>query len=174
MAQCVTKAAEECGTIVDTQMGRRKNYSAVDPLINISTSMSQSLRRRNKRQNPKTKYSKTLPRPSLLTHGIDGAFNNTDPEVLIQIMEQRRLPSYMILWVKAFTTDRKLEFGFDGKSEDPEPFNRALPQGTPISPTLFVITACAIFENQKHEIQITQKQDEFNTSYVDDISLKIR
>jgi hypothetical protein len=31
MAQRVTKAAEECGVIVDTQMGRRKNYSAVDP-----------------------------------------------------------------------------------------------------------------------------------------------
>jgi hypothetical protein len=65
----------------------------------------------------------------------------------------------------------KLVFGFDGKSEDPKPFDRALPQGSPISLILFAITACAIFEIQKPDIQITQKQDESNTSYVDDISL---
>jgi hypothetical protein len=86
MTQRVTKAAEQCGAIVDTQMGGRKNYSAVDALINISTPMSQSLR--DKHPNPKSKHSRTLPRPSLLTHDIDYAFNNTDPEVLIQIMER--------------------------------------------------------------------------------------
>jgi hypothetical protein len=38
MAQRVTKAAEESGAIMDTQMGGRKNYSTVDDaLINIST-----------------------------------------------------------------------------------------------------------------------------------------
>jgi hypothetical protein len=86
MAQCVTKAAEECGEIMDTQMGRRKNYSAVDALINISTPMSQSLRR-DKYQNQKSKHRRILPRQSLLTYDIDDVFNNTDPEVLIQIME---------------------------------------------------------------------------------------
>jgi hypothetical protein len=97
MAQRVTKAAKECEAVVDTQMDGRKNYSAVDALINISTPMSQPLRRRDKHPNPKSKHRRTLPRPSLLTHDIDGAFNNTDPEVLIQIMEQRRLPSYDIM-----------------------------------------------------------------------------
>jgi hypothetical protein len=95
MVQRVTKAAEGCGAIVDTQMGGRKNYSAVDALINISTPMSLSLR--DKYPNQKSKHRRTLPRPSLLTHDIDDAFNNTDPKVLIQIMEQRRLPSYGIM-----------------------------------------------------------------------------
>jgi hypothetical protein len=72
----------------------------------------------------------------------------------------------MTLWVNAFTTDRKLAFDFDGKSEAPEPCNRALPQGSPISPIHSAITACAIVETQKRGIQITQKQDKFNTSYV--------
>jgi hypothetical protein len=83
----------------------------VEALINISTPMGQSLRRRDKYQNPKSKHRRTLPRQSLLTHDID-------PEVLIQIIQQRRLPSYMTLWIKAFTANRKLAFGFDGKSED--------------------------------------------------------
>jgi hypothetical protein len=77
----------------------------------------------------------------------------------------------MTLWVKAFATDRKLAFGFDGKSEDPKPYNRALIQGSTISPIVFTVTACTIFEHQKRDIQITQKQDEFNRQYVDDISL---
>jgi hypothetical protein len=139
------------------RMGGRKDYSAVDALINISTPMSQSLRRREKFTNQKSKNRKTLPRPSLLIHDIDGAFNNTGPEVLIQIMEQRQLPSYMTLWVKEFITDRKLVFGFNAKSEDPKPLDRALPQGSPISPILFAITACAIFENEKQGNQSIQK-----------------
>jgi hypothetical protein len=77
----------------------------------------------------------------------------------------------MTLWVKAFITDRKFASGFDGKSEDPKRFNRALPQGSQISPILFAILAYAIFENEKRENQIIQKQDGFHTSYVDDISL---
>jgi hypothetical protein len=133
--------------------------------------MRQSLRRRENFTNPKSKHRKTLQRPSLITYYIDGVFNNTDLAVLIQIMEQRQLSSYMALWIKAFTTDRKLTFGFDGKSEDPKPFNRALLQDSLISLILFAITAYAIFENEKRENQIIQKQDGFNTSYVDDISL---
>jgi hypothetical protein len=58
----------------------------------------------------------------------------------------------MTLWVKAFTTDKKLAFSFDEKSEGPKPFNRVLPQGSPISPVFSAITACAIFENQKRDI----------------------
>jgi hypothetical protein len=95
IAQGVTIAAEECRAIVDTQMGRRKNYSAVDALIAILIRMSQTLRRKDKSPNPKLKHSRILPRPSLLTHDIDGAFNNTDLEVLTQIMEQSCLLLYI-------------------------------------------------------------------------------
>jgi hypothetical protein len=58
-AQRVTKAAEECLSIMDTQMGGRENYSAVDALINILTLMSQSLRRRDKYPNPKSRHRRT-------------------------------------------------------------------------------------------------------------------
>jgi hypothetical protein len=78
IAQRVSKVVEKWGAIVDTQMGLRKDYSAVDALINIPTPMSQSLRR-EKFTNSKSKHRRILPRPSLLTHDIDGAFNSTDP-----------------------------------------------------------------------------------------------
>jgi hypothetical protein len=68
----------------------------------------------------------------------------------------------MTLWAKACTSDRKLAFGFDGKSEDPNPFSRVLPQGSPIPLILFTIRDCTIFETQTHDIQITQKQDKIN------------
>jgi hypothetical protein len=88
MAQRVIKVVEESGAIMDTQMGGRKNYSAVDALINILTPMSQSLRRRDKHPNPKSKHRRSLSRPSLLTHDIDDSFNNTNLGVLIQIIER--------------------------------------------------------------------------------------
>jgi hypothetical protein len=40
-----------------------------------------------------------------------------------------------------------------------------------MSPIPFAITACVVFEDQERGIQVTQEQDEFDTSYVDDIRL---
>jgi hypothetical protein len=48
-------------------------------------------------------------------------------------MEQRKLPTYIIQWVKEFTIDRLLSFSFDGISEIPKSFTGALPQGSPVT-----------------------------------------
>jgi hypothetical protein len=76
----------------------------------------------------KDRKTKTGPKSTLVTHDIEGAFNNTNPKVLEQIMEQRTMPTYIIQWIKEFTTDRLLPFGFDGISETPKPFTGALPK----------------------------------------------
>jgi hypothetical protein len=43
--------------------------------------------------------------PSLLTHDIEGAFNNTNPTLLYQVMQQRGIPPYLCDWTHAFTTN---------------------------------------------------------------------
>jgi len=104
-------------------------------------------------------------RPAVLTLDIEGAFNHVHPSTLLEIMSQRQMPSYLTNWVAAFNTDRKIAFGFDQQSEDPQPYQCGLPQGSPISPILFLIYSNAMLEKEHHP------GDAVDTSYVDDVCM---
>jgi hypothetical protein len=82
----------------------------------------------------------------MATHDIMGAFNNTNPEVIIQIMELQKMPAYLTRWVRGFTTDRSLAFSFYGKIEKAKHFGGAIPQGSLVSLALFSIAISAIIE----------------------------
>jgi hypothetical protein len=75
-----------------------------------------------------------------------GAFNNAHPDAVMRIVVLRRMPAYLIGWVKAFTTERFLAFRFDGEMEKGEKFEDAIPQGSPASPVLFSIIISAILD----------------------------
>jgi hypothetical protein len=66
-------------------------------------------------------------------------------------MSLRRMPLYLIEWVKDFTENRYLSFSFDGKTEPPQPFRNAIPQGSPVSPILFSVMMCAIIEDSRRK-----------------------
>jgi hypothetical protein len=67
-------------------------------------------------------YSKKKPlRTTVLTHDIVGAFKNTHPKLLVQVMHQRQMPQYLTDWATAFTSDKTLSFCFDGLKETPKP-----------------------------------------------------
>jgi hypothetical protein len=74
------------------------------------------------------------------------------------------MPLYIVNWVQQFLSNRTLSFSFDGQIEPPTSFSSGLPQGSLISPVLFLIMANIITEAPP---TITEK----TTSYVDDISL---
>jgi hypothetical protein len=81
------------------QMGARCYYSAIDVLLKILSPISADLsKKKTTRQQP---YC-----PSLLAHDIEGTFNNTDPALFHQVMQQRSMPSYLCDWTHAFTTNR--------------------------------------------------------------------
>jgi hypothetical protein len=60
----------------------------------------------------------TPPRPGMLTHDIEGAFINTHPSLLDDVLRMRTMPTYLRNWVRAFNQDRRLGFGLDGCSDD--------------------------------------------------------
>jgi len=71
--------------------------------------------------------------------------------------------TYLVEWVVAFNTDRKITIGFDRQSEQPQPYRCGLPQGSPISSILFLIYSNTMLEKQHYPA------DAIDTSYVDDI-----
>jgi hypothetical protein len=158
-ARRLSKAAAACGAIGETQMGACAQHSALDTLLRVVDPVAYSLS-----QLHSIAHSQP-PRPGLLTHDIEGTFNNTHPALLDQVMEQRRIPTYLRNWTRAFNKDRRLGFALDSRIEEPRPFRCGLPHGSPVSPVLFLIYANAALEGTNRTGAIT------DTSYIDDVSI---
>jgi ribonuclease HI len=158
VAKRLSQTAVLCGATHPSQMGAQPENSAIDALLRTITPIANSL--------SKKKTGKYKPaRPAVLTHDIEGAFNRVHPSTLQEIMYQRQMPSYLTRWVAAFNTARKMAFGFDRQSESPQPYQCGLPQGSPISPILFLIYSNAMLEKQ------SDSSNTIDTSYVDDICM---
>jgi len=65
----------------------------------------------------------------------------------------------------AFNTDCQLSFGFDQQTEKPQPYHCGLPQGSPVSPILFLIFSNAMLEKSHYPA------DAVDTSYIDDVCM---
>jgi len=72
---------------------------------------------------------------------------------------------YLIKWLEAFNTDRKISFGFDQQMEAPQPYHCGLPHSSPVSPILFLIFSNAMLEKSHCPSDAT------DTSYVDDVCM---
>ena len=147
-----------CGATHPSQMGAQPENSAIDALLRTITPIGNCISKK------KTTNWKP-PRPAVLTHDIEGAFNQVHPSTHREVMEQRRMPLYLTKWVAAFNTNRKIAFGFDQQSEEPQPYRCGLPQGSPISPILFLVYSNAMLEKDDY------LSDAVDTSYVDDVCM---
>jgi len=161
VAKRLTHAAFRCGATHPSQMGAQSENSAIDALLRTITPIAAAI---SKKKTTKTAKN-SAPRPAVLTHDIEGAFNQVHPTTLREVMHQRRMPIYLTNWIRAFNTDRKLAFGFDQQSEQPQPYKCGLPQGSPVSPILFLIFSNAMLEKQHYPT------DAVDTSYVDDVCM---
>jgi ribonuclease HI len=158
-AKRLANAAARCGALADSQMGARAQHSAIDALLRVLDPFAHSLSQVYR------KKGSTPMRPGMLTHDIEGAFNNTHPALLDDVLRMRTMPTYLRTWVRAFNTDRRLGFALDARNEEPQPFRCGLPQGSPVSPVLFLIYANAALERSNRAGGFT------DTSYVDDVSV---
>lgn len=102
--------------------------------------------------------------------GLDmaGAYDNIDRLKLLQILIQKNLPWWIILLVHSFLSSRSTVLKMPGSTTKPFFVNIGIPQGSPLSPILFLFFAAPILENT---IQLRGLVTIDAYAYVDDIYL---
>src|SRR5436190_20383168 len=69
---------------------------------------------------------------------VAGAFNNVHHERLIDNMEKRRIPGFIIAWTESFLRDRSTHLRFNGTTSEEIQTEAGVPQGSPLSPILYM------------------------------------
>jgi hypothetical protein len=132
-----------------TQIGGRLKKSAIDAAL-LPTNEVEA----NRRQNRKT---------TTLFLDVKGAFDHVARNQLLAILQQFRLPINLISWISSFLSNRVLRLSFDGQTEEFSRIDTGIPQGSPISPILFLLYVRNLFTSTSVKF----------LPYIDDISLTV-
>jgi len=115
-----------------------------------------------------TNNVKTLQTPRLkvstLFLDIKAGFDNVDNNTLALILMEGRIPPYLVSWVSSFLVERSCTLIFQGAPETTAPVNVGPPQGSPISPLLFLLYVAPLHFTIPWGLLI---------SYVDDFALTV-
>jgi len=91
---------------------------------------------------------RTLQRPRLkvssLFLDIKARFDNVDNSTLARILREGGIPRYVVSWVSSFLGARSCTLVFQGTPGTPAPVKAGGPQGSPISPLLFLLYLSAL------------------------------
>ena len=75
---------------------------------------------------------------SLLSLDVAGAFDYASHPRLLHNLRKRRVPEWIVLWVKSFLEDRTSTLTINRRSSGVFPVPNGIPQGSPISPILYL------------------------------------
>jgi ribonuclease HI/endonuclease/exonuclease/phosphatase family metal-dependent hydrolase len=99
---------------------------------------------------------------SLLTLDVKGAFDTVLPGRLVRRLREQGWPDNLIRWVASFATGRSVQVRLDGEIGPSTPIHCGLPQGSPVSPILFMLYLAPLFH-------MGTPKDRFG--YADDVAL---
>jgi len=97
---------------------------------------------------------------------IKGGFDNVDHSTLLQRLHTKDMPEYMVKWISNIIFYRQCAIMFPGSPWVMRGINTGIPQGSPLSPMLFVI-----YVKPLHGCMGPGR--ELISSYVDDIQIMV-
>ncbi|KAJ5198762.1 uncharacterized protein N7498_007879 [Penicillium cinerascens] len=125
VSERISHAVETHGLLPTSHFGARKQRSAEQALLLLQEQIYAAWRGR-----------RVL---SLISFDVKGAYNGVCKERLLQRMRARGIPDGLLLWVEAFCSERTATIQINGQLSEvqdlPQP---GLPQGSPLSPILFL------------------------------------
>jgi len=101
---------------------------------------------------------------STLFLDVKGGFDNVESPSLLSLLRRKGVSLYLVQWVGSFLRDRTCCLTFQGSPRLFTPVSVGVPQGSPISPLLFVIYVSALHLEIPRSLII---------SYVDDFAVTV-
>ncbi|KAG5803701.1 hypothetical protein H9Q74_009038 [Fusarium xylarioides] len=109
---------------------------------------------------------------------ISGAYDNVWRQALIQTLADKGFPRWIVNMIQSFLSDRTAIFSLPGIISERFDLKTGVPQGSPLSPILFLFFAAPLLQRAKtftnHPVEVDGKKskvDLFAFAFVDDIYL---
>ena len=84
---------------------------------------------------------------SLLSLDVAGAFDYVSHPRLLHNLRSKRIPEYIVQWTESFLTGRSTSITLGRRTSNIFPVQAGIPQGSPISPILFLFFNAPLIEN---------------------------
>ena len=98
---------------------------------------------------------------------VKGGFDNVNHQKLISLLsESGNVPEYLTDWIQNFVASWEIALTYPGSPRRKHEMNKGIPQGSLLSPILFII-----YVKKLHSVVNTNEF--FTTSYVDDFQLTV-
>ncbi|KAI6777602.1 uncharacterized protein J7T54_000291 [Emericellopsis cladophorae] len=79
---------------------------------------------------------------------LKGAFDRVHHGWLIATLKDQGWPRWVVRWVTSFLADRTATLTFDDWEAEPLKVPAGVPQGSPLSPLLFILFSTPLFQRQ--------------------------
>ncbi|KAM6514322.1 hypothetical protein FALCPG4_18909 [Fusarium falciforme] len=125
VADRISYAVETFGLLPTNHFGARKRRSTEQALLLLQEQIYKAWRNR-----------KVV---SLISFDVKGAYNGVFKDRLLQRLEARGIPLWLVRWIDAFCSNRTASIVVNDHISERRPLPQAgLPQGSPLSPVLFL------------------------------------
>ena len=139
ITQRLTSTLEEHSLLPPTQFRARKHRS-----VTTAISLISELARAAWHADPRNVVS-------ILSLDLTGAFDNVSHDRLLETILKKGLPLWIHDIVKAFLKGRTTSLLFDSQTSQPFPTETGIPQGSPLSPILFLLVISPLLEATNKE-----------------------
>ena len=135
LANRITDAAEEHNLLPWNQMGARRDRSTLSAIGLLNTCVE-------------TAWSA---RPgsvvSMLSLDLTGAFDNVSHEKLLAVLKRKGFPDWLVTMIACFLQERRTRIAYTGHESDWISVQSGIPQGSPLSPILFLFYISELLES---------------------------